>query len=70
MTDGIENLLRELVDLSRQQLANQEAAMSRQAELMAAIKRRTVLTFVLLMAAFVLIGYVVYLSQALKSGRA
>jgi hypothetical protein len=66
MADGIEDLLRELVALSRKQLANQEAALARQAALMAGTKRRSVISLVLLLAVFVLIAYVVYLTQVVR----
>jgi hypothetical protein len=69
MSDSIEELLRELVTLSRRQVVNQEAAAARQEALVARLKRRSALSLSLLLAVFVLIAYVVYLTQVVQGYR-
>ena len=69
MAQSVEDLLRELVALTRQQLANQQSAMARQEELMVQMKRRAWTSTVRLVAIFALIGFVIYLSVLVQSFR-
>lgn len=66
MTESSEELLRQLVALSRQQLALQEAASARQVAMMAGLRRRTVISAALLLAGFALVAYVVHLAELMR----